>query len=64
VRGTASNGRSYRELTPRDSRNVAAAVELTDTQHFTAKRRAIRVALIADGVAAEMEAMADAILPP
>lgn len=43
---------------------VAAAVELTDAQHFTTKRRAIRAALIADGVAAEMEAMADAILPP
>jgi hypothetical protein len=43
---------------------VAAAVELTDAQHFTAKRRTIRAALIADGVAAEMEAMVDAILPP
>lgn len=43
---------------------VAAAVELTDTQHFVAKRRAIRAALIADGVAAEMEAMVDALLPP
>jgi hypothetical protein len=43
---------------------VAAAVELSDTQHFTAKRRAIRAALAADGVAAEMEAMVDALLPP
>ena len=43
---------------------VAAAAELTDTQHFTAKRRAIRAALAADGVAAEMEAMVDALLPP
>ena len=43
---------------------VAAAVELTDSQHFTAKRRAIRAALVADGVAAEMEAMVDALLPP
>ena len=43
---------------------VAAAVELTDSQHFTAKRRAIRAALVADGVAAEMEAMLDALLPP
>jgi hypothetical protein len=43
---------------------VAAAVEFTDSQHFTAKRRAIRAALVADGVAAEMEAMVDALLPP
>jgi hypothetical protein len=43
---------------------VAAAVEFTDSQHFTAKRRAIRAALVADGVAAEMETMVDALLPP
>lgn len=43
---------------------VAAAVELTDSRHFTAKRRAIRAALVADGVAAEIEAMVDALLPP
>jgi len=43
---------------------VAAAVEFTYTQHFTAKRRAIRAALVADGVAAEMEALVDALLPP
>jgi len=43
---------------------VAAAVEFTDTQHFTAKRRAIRAALVADGVAMEMEALVDALLPP
>jgi hypothetical protein len=43
---------------------VAAAVALTDAQHFTAKRRAIRAALGADGVAAEMEALVDALLPP
>jgi SAM-dependent methyltransferase len=43
---------------------VAAAVALTDAQHFTAKRRAIRAALVADGVAAEMETMVDALLPP
>jgi hypothetical protein len=43
---------------------VAAAVELTDDQHFTAKRRAIRAALVADGVAAEIEALVDALLPP
>jgi hypothetical protein len=43
---------------------VAAAVPLTDTQHFTAKRRAIRAALAQDGVAAEIEALVDALLPP
>ena len=43
---------------------IAAAVPLTDAQHFTAKRRAIREALAADGVAAEMEALVDALLPP
>ncbi len=43
---------------------VAAAVPLADTQHFTAKRRAIRAALAADGVAAEIEALVDALLPP
>ena len=43
---------------------IAAAVPLTDAQHFTAKRRAIRAALVADGVAAEMEALVDALLPP
>ncbi len=43
---------------------VAAAVQFTDTQHFTAKRRAIRAALVADGVAAGIEAMVDALLPP
>ncbi len=43
---------------------IAAAVPLTDAQHFTAKRRAIRAALAADGVAAEMEALVDALLPP
>ncbi len=43
---------------------IAAAVVLTDAQHFTAKRRAIRAALAADGIAAEMEALVDALLPP
>lgn len=43
---------------------VAAAVPLTEAQHFTAKRRVIRDALAADGVAAEMEALVDALLPP
>ncbi len=43
---------------------VAAAVEVGESQHFTARRRAIRAALAADGVAAEIEAMVDALLPP
>jgi hypothetical protein len=43
---------------------VAAAVDLSAHDHFTAKRRAIRAALAADGVAAEIEAMVDALLPP
>lgn len=43
---------------------VAASVPLTDTQHFVAKRRAIRAALAEDGVAAEIEALVDALLPP
>lgn len=43
---------------------IAAAVVLTDTQHFTAKRRAIRAALVTDGIAAEMEALVDALLLP
>ena len=43
---------------------VAAAVDLAGAGHFTAKRRAIRAALAEDGVAAEMEALVDALLPP
>jgi SAM-dependent methyltransferase len=43
---------------------VAALVPLTDTQHFVAKRRAIRAALAEDGIAAEIEALVDALLPP
>lgn len=43
---------------------VAAAVDLSGARHFTAKRRAIRAALAADGVAAEIEALVDALLPP
>ncbi len=43
---------------------IAAAVPLSDTQHFTAKRRAIRAALVEDGIAAEIEALVDALLPP
>lgn len=43
---------------------VASTVDLNSHKHFTAKRRAIRAALVADGVAAEMEALVDALLPP
>ncbi len=43
---------------------IAATVELTETQHFTAKRRAIRAALTETGIAAEIEALVDALLPP
>jgi hypothetical protein len=43
---------------------VAASVQFTEAQHFTAKRRAIREALAADGIADEIEALVDALLPP
>nr|WP_294546460.1 N-6 DNA methylase [uncultured Rhodopila sp.] len=43
---------------------VATAVDLTAAHHFTSKRRAIRAALVADGIAEEMEALVDALLPP
>ena len=43
---------------------VAATVPLADGAHFTAHRRAIREALAADGIAAEIEALVDALLPP
>ncbi len=43
---------------------IAAGVQLDSARHFTAKRRAIREALAADGVAAEIEALVDALLPP
>jgi hypothetical protein len=43
---------------------VAAAVDLSEARHFTAKRRAIRDALAADGIAGEIEALVDALLPP
>jgi hypothetical protein len=54
----------HRDLAAAHAETVAAAVEFTDSQHFTTKRRAIRAALVADGVAAEMETMVDALLPP
>lgn len=55
----------HRDLAAAASRAeaVAATVPL-DAGHFTMKRRAIRAALAADGVAAEMEALVDALLPP
>ena len=43
---------------------VAASVPLDGAGHFTAQRRAIRAALAANGVAAEIEALVDALLPP
>jgi SAM-dependent methyltransferase len=45
------------------SEEIAAAVDLTGINHFTAKRRAIRAALMADGVAQTIESLVDAILP-
>jgi hypothetical protein len=44
--------------------SCAAAVPLPAAAHFTAKRRAIREALAETGVAAEIEALVDALLPP
>lgn len=43
---------------------VAARVVLSDDAHFTTKRRAIREALVADGVAEAIERLVDALLPP
>lgn len=43
---------------------IAATVPLAAGAHFTAHRRTIRAALLADGVAAEIEALVDALLPP
>jgi hypothetical protein len=56
----------HRDLAAAASRaeTVAASVSLTDAHHFTAKRRAIRAALAEDGIAAEIEALVDALLPP
>ena len=42
---------------------IAARVELPDV-HFTTKRRLIRDALVADGVAETIERLVDALLPP
>lgn len=43
---------------------VAARVDLPDVAHFTTRRRLIRDALIADGVAETIERLVDALLPP
>jgi hypothetical protein len=42
---------------------VAARVELPEAAHFTARRRLIRQALVADGVAETIERLVDALLP-
>ncbi|RUV77372.1 MAG: hypothetical protein EOR37_10025 [Mesorhizobium sp.] len=43
---------------------IAARIELPDSAHFTAKRRAIRQTLVDDGVAETIERLLDALLPP
>lgn len=43
---------------------VAMAADLSGAAHFTSKRRFIRDALVADGVAEEIERLVDALLPP
>ncbi|WP_296576604.1 N-6 DNA methylase [Phreatobacter sp.] len=43
---------------------VAMAADLSGAAHFTTKRRFIRDALMADGVAEEIERLVDALLPP
>lgn len=48
----------------RRAETVAARVDLANAHHFTAKRRAIRAALAEDGIAAEIEVLVDALLPP
>lgn len=42
---------------------VAARVELPEDAHFTTKRRLIRQALVADGIAETIERLVDALLP-
>jgi hypothetical protein len=56
----------HRDLAAAGARaeEVAASVDLSGANHFTAKRRAIREALDADGIAAEIEALVEALLPP
>lgn len=43
---------------------VSARVELPGDAHFTTRRRLIRQALVADGVAETIERLVDALLPP
>jgi len=43
---------------------IAATLNFDMVNHFTTKRRVIREALVDDGVAAEIELLVDAILPP
>lgn len=44
--------------------HVAAGVDLSAIGFFVSKRVAVRKALLADGIAQEIEALVDAILPP
>ncbi len=55
----------HRDLAAASARatDIAEAVALVEGQHFTGKRSAIRAALAEDGVAAEIEALVDALLP-
>lgn len=46
-----------------EAARIAGVVELPDDAHFTTKRRLIRQALEADGVAARIERLVDALLP-
>jgi|GEM_PF-3709082 len=56
----------HRDLAAAGARaeEVAAEVPLAAGAHFTAHRRAIRAALAEDGIAGEIEALVDALLPP
>ena len=55
----------HRDLAAASARatDIAEAVALVEGQHFTGKRSAIRAALVEAGVAAEIEALVDALLP-
>ena len=43
---------------------LAKTIDLSSMRHFVEKREKIREVLVADGVAGEIEALVDAILPP
>ncbi len=47
-----------------DAAEVSGRVEFPEDVHFTSKRRLIREALVADGVAETIERLVDALLPP